>query len=349
MIKTTFKAILINFLILFSFILIIEIFFGYWFDKDNLGPYMREHRMKNQRIEYHSNGVKEIYFYRRNYYGFRGKDMEPSEIKAIMMGGSNIEQRYEPEKYTIVGFLNSNLKKDNIDYTIVNAGVEAQSTRGMILGFKNWLFKLKGFSPEIIIFYVGITDNRINEDDDFNKKISEGNLLNKNKIEQIKDNIKSRSIILDSIRIFKFKFLPRKEFIKYDGNQDLKLRENFNYKDYDQASKEYNLSELKERLNIKIKNYLIRIDKLQELSSQLNSKAVFITNLSASGYSKVGITLNNALIDHCKKKNYVCFDVARKLDANKNYWKDGVHTTSTGSKAIADLIYYDLKKIIINR
>ena len=109
MIKVTFKAILVNFLIIFSFILIIEIFFGYWFDKDNLGPFMREHRMKNQRIEYTLNGVKEVYFYRRNYYGFRGKDMEPSEIKAIIMGGSNIEQRYEPERNTITGFLNSNI------------------------------------------------------------------------------------------------------------------------------------------------------------------------------------------------------------------------------------------------
>ena len=140
MIKSAFKAILVNFLIILSFILIIEIFFGYWFDKDNLGPFMREHRMKNQRIEYTFNGVKEIYFYRRNYYGFRGKDMEPSEIKAVIMGGSNIEQRYEPEKNTIAGFLNYNLDKDNLNFEIINAGVEAQSTRGMVLSFKNWFF-----------------------------------------------------------------------------------------------------------------------------------------------------------------------------------------------------------------
>ena len=42
------KILFVNFLILFFFIVLIELFFGYWFDKDNFGPYMREHRMKNQ-------------------------------------------------------------------------------------------------------------------------------------------------------------------------------------------------------------------------------------------------------------------------------------------------------------
>ena len=41
-----FKFLLLNILIIFLLIFSIEIIFGYWFDKDNLGPYMREHRMK---------------------------------------------------------------------------------------------------------------------------------------------------------------------------------------------------------------------------------------------------------------------------------------------------------------
>ena len=41
-----FKIIFINtFIFLFS-VVVIEIFFGYWFDKDNYGPYMREHRLR---------------------------------------------------------------------------------------------------------------------------------------------------------------------------------------------------------------------------------------------------------------------------------------------------------------
>ena len=61
-----FKIIFFNLLIFFTFILFTELFFGYWFDKDNFGPYMREHRMKNQRIEWSGDNEKVIYFYRKN-------------------------------------------------------------------------------------------------------------------------------------------------------------------------------------------------------------------------------------------------------------------------------------------
>jgi len=346
MLKSIFKSITINLAIVLFFIAVIEIFFGYWFDEDNFGPYMREHRMKNQRIEYEFNGKKEIYLYRRNYHGFRGKDTDPSKIKAIFMGGSNIEQRYEPEKYTIIGFLNSNLKKDNSDLEIINAGVQAMSTRGLIASYKNWLFKLKDFSPKIILLYVGISDYALKEEKGLEEQSYEGNILNHSSVEQIKDNIKSRSILLDSLRIFKFKYLPREGFIKYDGNQDPNLKEEFKYKDYSAAIKRFNLRKLKIVHKEKIINYLKRIDKLHELSLQLNSTPIFVTNISAGGFSDIGLVLNFTLIEHCEKKKYQCIDLAKKLDSNVNYWKDGMHTTQIGSKVIAGIIYKDLNKIL---
>ena len=63
-----------------------------------------------------------------------------------------------------------------------------------------------------------------------------------------------------------------------------------------------------------------------------NNKALFI--------------LNYSLIEHCNKKKYSCIDLARKLKGEKEYWWDGVHTTPTGSLAIADIIYPGLIKFI---
>ena len=300
MIKTTIKILVVNLFVVFSSLLLIEILFGYWFDKDNFGPYMREHRMKNQRIEFTHNGTKEIYFYRRNYYGFRGKDIEPSEIKAVILGGSVVQQRYHPEKYTITGFLNSNLKNDNIEIT--NGGVEAQSTRGMIVGFEKWLFKLKDFSPKIIVLYIGVNDHNMSDEDTVDKMVADGHILNPEIGEQLKDNIRSRSILYDTARILKFRYLPRKGFMKYDGNQDLQVRENFNYKDYNTALNEYDLDYLKLIYKKRIKNYLDRVDRLHKLSKKLNSNPIFITNISAQGYEEKSLMLNTSLIEHCKKK-----------------------------------------------
>jgi hypothetical protein len=341
-----FKIFIINTLLILSFVLVVELLFGYWFDKDNFGPYMREHRMKNQRTEWTHEKFKEVYFYRRNYHGFRGEDVEPKNIQGIILGASVIDERYKPEKYTITGFLNQNLKKNNYDLKIFNGGVEAQSAGGMILGFKHWLFKLDKFKPKIILLYVGLSDALMSENSNLENIKPDGHLLNPEAKEIFMDNIKSRSIFYDSARIFKFKFLPRKGYVKYDGNPSELYKEKYNFIKYDFAKNNYNLKNLNKINEKKIKNYLEKIDQIYLSSKKLNSKPVFVTNIDSKGHTKIIYSLNTSLMKHCEIKKYYCIDVAKNLKGEINYWWDGVHTTKKGSKAVADLIYVDLKKIL---
>ena len=77
-----FKTIFYNILFFFLFILLIEIIFGYWFDKDNLGPYMREHRMKKNFYSLKYNNQNYEFLYKRNYHGFRGEEIPLNNIKS---------------------------------------------------------------------------------------------------------------------------------------------------------------------------------------------------------------------------------------------------------------------------
>ena len=340
------KLFLSNFLILFFFVVLIELVFGYWFDKDNFGPYMREHRMKNQPTLYKYEGKIYEYNYKRNYHGFRGDDIKPSNIEAIIMGGSVIDERYKPDKFTITGYLNRNLKKNNYNLIITNAGIEAQSTFGLIYNFKHWFSKLKDFTPKIILFYVGMNDLYLPLDMNIDQAdFRAGTMpLNPEKSEVFYDNIKSRSFLYDTARIFKFKYLPRKNFVKYDGNIDKSLKSNFQYITYDYAIKNYDIDVLKK--NEKITKFLSRVDTLYENSKKINSNPIFITSIGSNGYSEASFMYNYFLISHCKIKKYNCIDLAKKLNAKNYYWKDGTHTTKEGSEEIGNLIYEDLIKLI---
>ena len=330
------KIIFTNVLIVSVCIILAESLFGYWFDKDNFGPYMREHRMKNQPIVWKQKDEIIKYNYIKNYYGFRGDDIEPSKIQAIIMGGSTIDEKFKPEKYTITGFLNSNLKEKNNSIQIVNAGVWGQSTKGMVHGFENWLLKIKKFRPKFILIYTGINELEAESIDDKNA-IYEAQLLNSNKYEAFVDNIKSRSFIYDQLSIFRYKILSKnKNFVKYDGKVDEKYKKNFNFINYDQAK------QVAKKNENRTKNYLKRIDQIHSYSKKLGSKPIFITNLSSQGHIEDVYLFNTALIDHCLIKNYLCVDLAKKLNGNINYWYDGTHTTKEGSKAIADLIMPEL-------
>ena len=141
------------------------------------------------------NNIEYNYDYIKNSHAFRGQEIDPKEIKIIMIGGSTTDERYKPEEFSIVEILNKKLFKQNYQKKIVNAGIEGQSTRGHIANFKYWFNKIENFNPEFIIFYIGINDSYLLMQD--SSDLQDGWLKNPDNFESFLDNFKSRSIFLD--------------------------------------------------------------------------------------------------------------------------------------------------------
>ena len=170
--------------------------------------------------------------------------------------------------------------------------------------------------------------------------------INPDKIEVFFDNIKSRSLLYDSLRIFKFKYLPRRNFVKYDGDVDPNREKDFSYMEYESALQRYDLNKLQKKYEVKIKNFLSRVDTLYKKSKKINANPIFITSVRSQGNTEINFIFNHSLILHCKNKNYNCINIAKKLKGKYNYWRDGTHTTREGSEVIANLIFEDLEKYI---
>ena len=341
-----FKILSINILILFVSIIGIEITFGYWFDPNNIGPYMREHRMKKNFYSLKYNDEVYEYVYKRNYFGFRGEETKLEKIKAVMIGGSTADERYKPEEYTIVGYLNKKLSKNNINLKIVNAGIEGQSTLGHIYNFEVWFPKLNKFKPDYFIFYVGINDHILNNT---LEKSKDGHVLNPSKFERFKDNFKSRSIFYDLLRKIKHKYYNKGKQVTYDFNKRIKEKkiEDFKFLNFEEAKKNFDIEKLKKENFSLIKNYLSNIDTLVNYSKLMNAKPIFINQLTENGnYNKKLFILNYSLISHCEKKGYSCIDLAKKLKGKQEYWWDGIHTTPKGSEKISELIFPEFLAIV---
>ena len=116
--KNFFKILSVNILVTLIILSLIEIFFGHWFDKNNLGPYVREHRLRKTTyiVNYHGKPIE--FIYKRNYYAFRGEDVPLQDISAVIIGGSTTDERYKPERYTITEILNQKLSENNIKIKI---------------------------------------------------------------------------------------------------------------------------------------------------------------------------------------------------------------------------------------
>ncbi len=333
------RIIYYNFLVSLVLIILIEIFFGYWFKDENFGIYMRKERKINWQTSSNFNGKVYNFSYKRNYWGFRGEEFDPKNVQVIFEGGSTGNQRFTPQKLTIVGLINEKFRLSNANINIYNASTDGKSLNGYINDFNFWFSKIPNFNPKYVIFYIGINDREI-VDPFLDYKISQ------TKIDQIKDYIKNNSIFVDKFKFFKNKYFPRNTSA-YDFNIS-NLYDNFEYIDYNQAvilHKDLDNNDF-EFLN----KFKKKLNKLKSIIEINNFQPIFITQLKYDGLKDKKLFLvNNQLKKFSKNNKYLLIPLDEIVIMKKNDFYDETHTTPQGSERIANTIFPFLSNFFENK
>jgi len=332
------KIIFINFVIFFSLILIFEIFFGYWFTKNNFGFVMRLERQKQIYYETIHDEKKYKFFYKRNFYGFRGEEVDPKNIKIVFLGGSTGNQRVTPENLTIVGLLNAKFDEDGYNYKIYNGSTDGKSTRGYVNDFKHWFPKIPNFNPKIIIFYTGINDSDLLHDEKFDIP------WRSTVYEKFRDYIKSNSKIVELIKKIKFKYFVKlkKEYGLATVSEN--LYKNFNYINYFKAKKLHHEKIPNELL---LSQFEKKLEALDFYIMKYEIIPIFITQIGYDGLSNYNLYLiNEKLKEFCKERNYNIIKLDEKIiTLEKKTFFDPIHTLIKGNKIITNNVYSDLLNI----
>lgn len=351
------KIITINLAILIILISLIELYFGYWLDKDNFGYLMRKNR--NQIHDYEIKFDNKIYKhrYKRNFHGFRGEELNPSDIKIVFLGGSTGNQRFTPEVFTIVGRLNEMLKNKNFDYQIINGSTDGKSTFGMMNDFKFWFPKLEGFDPEIFIFYIGLNDKfyrgncKISKDIHFDYNDC---LMEKKFSDRIEDYFKNNSITYLLIKKLKHKYFPenkiRYSFFGYRTANGKSLYDKFNYLNFSQAKKIYHKNPFTADDKFVADELKKRILKLVNFSKLYNAEALFITQVQFDGVRDIDLyKANNTIKEFTRQNDLNLIALDERIQMQINDFYDPWHTTLIGSDRIAKNIFPDILKIIMKK
>ena len=326
------KVVIYNFSIFLFLIVLLEVIFGYWFKKENFGIYMRKERKINWQTTASFYGKNYNFFYKRNFWGFRGEEFNPKDVKVIFEGGSTGNQRFTPENLSIVGLLNESFKNLNYDFKIYNASTDEKSVSGYINDFNYWFTKIPNFKPQYVIFYIGIND-RFNN---FDGKYFLDNKISEQKFDQLKDYIKNNSFFVDKFKLIKNKYFPKNTFA-YDLSNN-SLYNNYDYVDYQTALKMHKNID-KENL-ILIKNFRSKLDKLNLIIKNLEIKPIFINQLMYDGLKDKKLFLvNNELKNFALENNYYLIPLDEILNMKQNDYFDAAHTTPQGSKRIADKVF----------
>ena len=331
------KILFYNLIILITFLVIIESIFGYWFSENNFGIYMRKERKLNIEREMITKNFQIKHFYKRNFYGFRGEEFNPTDVKIIFNGGSTGNEEYTPEKLTIVGNLNKYFENDNIKIKIYNASTNGKSTAGFINDFLYWFPKIPNLQATHIIFYLGINDvYRDQTLDHYDYKVSIS------KIDKLKDYIKNNSLIVDRYKKIKNKYFPSKDTIPY-GLYNENLYDNFSYHSY-LSIKNNTLESSKEKF---VMQYINRLNNLNLILQETNIVPIFITQIEFDGLRNNKLFLiNKETKKFAKKNNYLFIPLDEIAIMEEGDFYDPIHTTPQGSKKIAKLLYPYLKKFL---
>lgn len=332
---------LCNFLLIIIFI---EAIFGYWLKEDNFGIHMRKHRNQSENYEIKLNKQNYKFRYKRNFYGFRGEEIEDlSKVKYVFLGGSTGNERLLPEQLTIVGKINSNFKNNNFKKIhIYNASVDGKSLRGHINDFEFWFPKLKNFQPKYFIIYVGINDTYLGKETKYDKTFG-----NKN-YRKILDYISNNSITIELVKKIKWNYSNSVQ-LRYEINTLNKIyNDSFEYIDYQKAKKIHNINKLKNKYSYLSERYLERLEEIYYKSKNFNSKLILITQVKFNGLKNDKLFLVNEITkEFSKEKKINIIKLDEQYIGTKNDFYDHVHTTEQGSNKISRIIYKELEKIIL--
>lgn len=334
------KTIFYNLIILLVLLVLGESIFGYWFTKDNFGIYMKSERDKNWKTSSTFNNKEYSFFYKRNFYAFRGDEFNPKNVKVIFEGGSTSNQRFTPENLTIVGQLNQKFLSEKINVNIYNASTDGKSLRGIIYDFIHWFPRINNLNPEYVIFYLGINEHLVVDE----SGVHEFDLnIEKKKFDRFRDYIKNNSFFYRRYMKIKKKYFPKDTSGYFFNNE--KLHDNFTYTSYNQAKN------FKREISEEDNKLLIQLDKrllvLKNIVKSNNLIPIFITQVAYDGLRDQKLFLvNERLKKFSIHNNYHLIKLDEIIEMELDDFYDIMHTTPKGSKKIAETIYPYLVKFL---
>lgn len=350
--KSSIRFFIYHILFVLFLIFLTEIIFGSWFDPDSFGTTIRNGRLKNQLYEVEHNGEKYVFRYKKNYYGFRGEEIDPEKIKIFFLGGSHGNEKYKPEELTIVGRLNEYLANNREEkIKIYNASQDGYSSFGFKKFFLNFYPKIKNFNPEKMILYIGLTDGSLCEDSikkklgEFNSKLVWDNLEEINKIKKAKDYFKNNSFFISKIKIIQLKYYNKRKLkietaASINSESYLNMQENIKYMNYFEAINKYSKIEMENKYSKCKKKFLNNLDDILALTKKNKIKILLINNINYKGVKDDWLFYINLLTEEFANKNSLpLIDVSKIPNITRDDFYDDSHTTPSGSEKIAQFIY----------
>ncbi|MCP4414733.1 MAG: SGNH/GDSL hydrolase family protein [Gammaproteobacteria bacterium] len=347
------KIIISNIAILAAGLFIIEIIWHLFYANDirlSVNVLADTHYQYDVTSLYQSDGAIS---YNRDKNGFRGEYLNVKDIDIVIVGGSTTDQRYIDDKDEWCHLIEKNLNSEGLNVTIVNAGVDGQSSFGHIKNFDMWFSKIESLQPDYIMFYIGVNDFYKDTNHSYDD------------LAMTQTSIVKR-IIKGSFSYYLYRLTKGITLTKAYGaghkTMDFQTMETT-------STPLLKETEYQSLMKIRLDAYFNRLVILANKTKEFSAIPVFITqrrinhwkendqvvgfsqefNYGVAKYNGVDMhymekLLNDTTMSMCKKhSNTICIDLATDIEFNLEDFYDFAHNTPSGAAKIGSYLADKIK------
>ena len=284
----------------------------------------------------------------------------------LTVGGSTTDQRYLSTDETWQESLQAKLEQTGGPFDIVNAGIDGQSTVGHIKNFSQWFNRIENLRPKYILFYIGVNDFYIGEDNDWDTNLHKNNTFK---------SIINKSALVAAGRIVRDVVRNRNR----DAVVDRRPGHSFDGVDASGYVADRKLETCCDDpyLVASMDGLRRRIQTLAKLTSDFGAQAIFVSQRSSlwtrgetgirgapalqyahpstlknlgviSGVDRHDIEAYQArtIFEACRKAGAICIDFFNEIrfDVERHFY-DNLHNTPAGAEIIGQYLFDKLKHL----
>ena len=358
--KKILSVFFINFLLTLLVVLVAELIFGNWI----FGPkysVLNIPRNENRRFDVSKMMGPTTISYTRDKHGLRGDySGDPKSIDVLVIGGSTTDEQFIDDSATWVRQLEKQFHDNGNNLTVVNAGVDGQSTRGHVLAFELWFPNVPNLRPKYVIAYIGINDTTLGPERDLYDSMKSDEFMRRARY-----FIMNHSALYNQFRRIRGMLLAQRAQVIH-GSKDMASGK------WVPVNETIDIEVLRKSVSLELKAYKSRLLRLINSIKAYGATPIFVTqtrgdfrrhsdgllswipdnqenptNITSFNFQKLQL-FNQVTLSVCRNIQIPCIDLGEEIKFSDGDFYDSIHTTPSGSYKIATFLY-DKLRIIVNK
>lgn len=297
-----------------------------------------------------------IVVYTRDRWALRGRYDSPANIGILALGGSTTNEVYVSDGETWTDRLGQRFAGAGRSVSVVNAGVEGQTTVGHLHNFDVWFPMIPNLKARYILAYVGLNDMALDPDGTSPDQTRYDRMESPQALRRVAQFAKNHSVFYRLWRIWR-------GMIRAEDNQLVHTSLDHASFAWTEASVPVADPRPESELARRLAGYRARLAALIARIRASGAEAIVVTQArsnwrheggkllfartpdgspNVAGYAET-LLFNRAALAACRTAGAICVDLAAEIEFRPGDFYDHVHTTPAGSARIADYLFEKLK------